>query len=141
MTAWLEHHKKVQECSLVMNWQQWVLDHPQAIRPPQIGIQSLKMSVKPSVRGVSFEDLIYRYGAVGFQDTMAKFIAQIKHPGTTGNTLQVHADDTLIPFHTVSAFHKIKFLSFTSPNSKKPEIVDTVHVHPEQQDSSGRTAL
>ena len=59
MTAWLERHKKVQEHSLVMNWQQWVLDHPQAIRPPQIGIQSLKMSVKPSVRGVSFEDLIY----------------------------------------------------------------------------------
>ena len=38
MTAWLERHKKVQEHSLVMNWQQWVLDHPQAIRPPQIGI-------------------------------------------------------------------------------------------------------
>jgi len=38
MTAWLERREKVQERSLVMNRQQWVLDHPQAIRPPQIGI-------------------------------------------------------------------------------------------------------
>ena len=70
---------------------------------------------------------------------MAKFIAQIKHPGITRNTLQVLADDTLIRFCTVSVFHKIKFSSFTSPNSNKPEIVDAVHVCPEQQDSSGRT--
>ena len=67
------------------------------------------------------------------------FIAQLDHPGTTGNTLQAHADDTQIWFRSVSAFHKIKFSSFTSPNSKKPEIVDAVHVRPEQQDSSGCT--
>ena len=59
MTTWLEHHKKVQERSLVINRQQWALDYPQAIRPPQIGFRSLKMSVKPSVRGVSFDDLVY----------------------------------------------------------------------------------
>ena len=70
---------------------------------------------------------------------MAMFIAQLDHLGTTRNTLQAHADDTQIRFHSVSAFHKIKFLSFTSSNSKKPEIVDAIHVHPEQRDSSGHT--
>ena len=150
MTTWLERREKVQQHSLAVNRRQqasesdhWDMLRPRAhtspIGPPHISTRTLKLSVKPSIRGVSFEELVDKYGAVGFQDAMATFIAQLNYPGATGNTLQAHADDTLLPFHSVSVFHKIKFSSFTSPNAKKPDIVDAVHVRAEQWDQSGCT--
>ena len=143
MTTWLERREKVQQHLLMVNQQREAQDAPRGhptspIGPPCVGRRSLKMSVKPSLRAVPFDDLVYRYGAVGFQDAMAMFIAKLDHPGMTGNALQAHADNTLLPFTSVSVFHKIKFTSLTSPNSKKPEIVDAVHIRAEQQDSSGR---
>ena len=145
MTTWLEHREKVHQHSVRINRRKQALDHrdvPRApaaspIGPPCVGTHSLKMSVKPSVRGVSFDELGRQYGAVGFQNAMAKFIAHVNHPRVTGTALQAHADNTLIPFHSVSAFHKVKFTS-TSSNSSKPKIVDAIHVRPEQRDSSGR---
>ena len=50
--------------------------------------------------------------------------------------LRTRAADMLIPFQTVSVFHRIKFSS--TANSEDLEIVDSVVVRPEQRDSRGR---
>jgi hypothetical protein len=144
MTTWLKHREKIHQHSIrIDRWKQASAhqDVPRApgaspIGPPCVGTRSLKMSVKPSARGVSFDELGHQYGAVGFQNAMARFIARVNHPCATRTALQAYADNTLIPFHSVSAFHKVKFTS-TSSDSSKPKIVDAIHVWPEQRDSSG----
>ena len=75
------------------------------------------------------------YGALYFQDALADFIAQLNYAGASTAALRTHAADTLIPFRAVPVFHHIKF---TDSESGKAEIVDAVHIQPEQKDSRGR---
>ena len=91
------------------------------------------MTLHPSTKATSFDDLTERYGAVDFQDALADFIARMNHPNASAATLRVLAADTLIPFRSVPVYHKIKFQS-----NGHPEVVDSVHVRPEQKDSRGR---
>jgi hypothetical protein len=42
----------------------------------------------------------------------------------------------LIPFHSVAVFHKVKFIS---NHTESTEIIDAIHVRPEQKDTCGRT--
>jgi hypothetical protein len=108
------------------------------IGPPCIGSRYLKIAQIPTRKAVSFDDLAEKYGAIDFQDTLADFIAQFNHPGASAMALHTQAANTLLPFHTVSVFHKIKFSSISSePNSEKSDIVDTVDAWPEYVDSCG----
>ena len=75
------------------------------------------------------------YGALYFQDALSDFIAQLNYPGASTAALCKHAADMLIPFCAVPVFHHIKF---TDSESSNTEVVDTVHVQPEQKDSHGR---
>jgi hypothetical protein len=70
---------------------------------------------------------------------LADFITQINHPDLTRNALCNLANNTLIPFHFVSVFHKIKFVSTASSNSNQFDVVDTIHVWVEQHESHGCT--
>jgi hypothetical protein len=74
------------------------------------------------------------YGTLYFQDTLSNFIAQLNYPGTSTAALHKHAADMLIPFHAVLVFHHVKF---TDSESSNTEVVDAVHVWPEQKDSRG----
>jgi hypothetical protein len=70
---------------------------------------------------------------VDFQDTLANFIAGINHPRASATALRALAEDTLLPFRTVPVFHKIKFVS-----TDTSDVIDTVHVQPDQRDTHGR---
>jgi len=135
MTTWLCQHKKVQQhVALVRSRQEPDQQHGPSVKiigPPQPGAQSLKMTQHPSIKAVSFE----LYGAVRFQDALGEFIARINYPGASGNALHARATNTLIPFCLVPVFHKVKF---TSNNVEPVEIVDVIHVQPEQKDTHGR---
>ena len=147
MTTWLECREKVQQHSLMLNRKQRSVDHHNTVRTHAVRpigplcprTRNLKMAINPSARAVSFSDIVRKYGATDFQDALADLIAQINYPDLTGNALRNLADNTLIPFHSVSVFHKIKFLSAASSNSDKFDVVDTIHVRAEQCDSRGRT--
>jgi hypothetical protein len=147
MTTWLVRREKVQQHLLMINRKQRSVDHPNMVRthtaspigPPRSGARHLKIAINPSARAVSFSDIIWKYGAVDFQDALADFITQINHPDLTGIALRNLANDTLIPFHSVSVFHKIKFVSAASSDSDRFDVVDTIHVRAEQHDSHGRT--
>ena len=137
MTTWLERREKVQQHLVVIKQRQEVREEstqiPQPIGPPQPVARCMKMALHPSSKAVSFDALANSYGAVDFQDTLADFIAQNNHPEASAMTLRGLAADTLIPFRAVPVYHKIKFHLYGHP-----DVVDTVHIRPEQQDSRGR---
>ena len=140
MTTWLGRREKLQQhVALVRSHQE--LDQQcgpsvRTIGPPQSTNRSLKMTLHPSIKAVSFDDIHELYGAIQFQDTLAEFIACVNHPGISGHALNARAVNTLIPFHSVAVFHKVKFVSNDVESTK---IVDAIHVRPEQKDTCGRT--
>jgi hypothetical protein len=136
MTLWLERHEKIQRHAAFIKWRQ--LGHqerPQQkpLEPPRARTQIVKMAQNPSIKAVSFNVIDGNYGAFAFQDELADFIARVNNPGAAPGSLPAHARNTFIPFHAVPVYHRIKFT--LSDNS---EIVDAVHIRPEQKDSRGR---
>ena len=141
MTTWLERREKVQQHAASMERQQQEQPRPRVdtgipISPPQPRYGSLKMTQHPTIKSVSFDDLSRKYGAHRFQDALANFVVHKNYPGTLGLALQQQSDDTLIPFRAVPVFHRIKFTA--SNHYSKSEVVDSVHVQPEQLDLHGR---
>jgi len=139
MTTWLGQLEKVQQhAELVMSCQELGQQHGTSVKPtgpPQPTTQSLKMALHPSIKAVSFDDIHGLYGAVQFQDALGEFIARVNYPGISGNALHVRAVNTLIPFRSVPVFHKVKFIS---GDAESAEIVDAMHVWPEQKDKHGQ---
>ena len=89
------------------------------------------MARNPTLKAVSFDDLSVKYGAINFQDCLADYIAQVNNPGASVTVLHARAADTLLPFRSVPVFHRIKF---STSNTNKSEICDSVVVWPEQLD-------
>ncbi|KAH9015334.1 hypothetical protein EDB85DRAFT_1875899 [Lactarius pseudohatsudake] len=141
MTTWLERREKVQQHIAFIKRRQGAdqenMQIPQPSGPPQPTTRCIKMTLHPSTKATSFDVLAVRYGAVEFQDALADFIAQTNHPDASTANLRDLAADTLIPFRSVPTYHKIKFQSNGHPEVK-PEVVDAIHVRPEQMDSRGR---
>jgi len=140
MTTWLERREKVQmHMALIKRRQQGHTTVPTLVPmgPLQVDTRTLKMTQHPTVKAVTFEELASRYGAVDFQDALADFIASVNYPGATAARLRTRGANTLLPFRSVPVFHRIKFTS-TSHNSENSQIVDSVIIRPEQEDTHGR---
>src|SRR5712672_2288422 len=130
MTTWLEHQEKVQQHHLVIQGREQASHRHNSggpIGPPCISTHYLKMAQNPTIKAVSFDDLAKKYGAVDFLDALAHFVAQFNRPGATAASLLAQGANILLPFRTVSVFHKIKFSSASSaPNPEERNIVDSV---------------
>ncbi|KAH9170751.1 hypothetical protein EDB89DRAFT_1853161, partial [Lactarius sanguifluus] len=139
MTGWLQRREKILLHMAYVKWRQQSSNMTTQIQVPlgplQARVRYPKMARHPSIKAVSFDALAERYGAVDFQDALADYIAQVNHPGASAATLRARAADTLLPFCTIPVFHRIKF---TTGNSDDSEIVDSVVVRPEQNDTHGR---
>lgn len=139
MTTWLGRLEKVQQhAELVMSRQRLGQQRGTPVKPtgpPGPTTRSLKMALHPSIKAVTFDDIDRLYKAVQFQDALAEFIARVNYPGVSGNALHARAVNTLITFRSVPVFHKVKFVS---GDAESAEIVDALHVRPEQKDKHGR---
>jgi Plavaka transposase len=138
MTTWLERREKLQQHGMRIKWRQQDLSATVPCRrpisiPPQRSTRYLKMTQNPSLRRVSFVDIVYNYGAVDFQDILGDFLAHLREPHLSGRALRNRGENTLIPFRHVPVFHKIKFRDIEGT------IIDSVHIRPEQVDRHGRT--
>ncbi|KAH8976730.1 hypothetical protein EDB92DRAFT_1810600 [Lactarius akahatsu] len=137
MTAWLERREKIQQHGTFVTWrqqaQQETVQDSKPNGPPKPVPRTIQMTRHPSRKAVSFDILADKYRALDFQDALADFIARINHPQASATALRALAEDTLLPFRSVPVYHKIKFVS-----SRGSEIVDAVHVRPEQRDARGR---
>ena len=136
MTTWLECREKILLHSMFINWR--LREHtspPQTQRipePPRVPTQTIKMALNPT-KSVTFDVLARNYGAVGFQDALADFLAQLNNPLLSATALRRRAADTLIPFRRVPVFHNIKFTK--CGQSGESEISDSAHARPEVRDS------
>ena len=143
MTLWLERREKVQQHAAIIQGRLKATHNlntlsvpPKPTGPPGLGTHSLKMTQNPTRRRVYFEELAHNYGAMYFQDALGNFIAKVNHPAASTETLDNQARNTLIPFHWVSVFHKIKFIC---SDTNESNVVDAIHVRPGQTDSEGHT--
>ncbi|KAH9041912.1 hypothetical protein EDB83DRAFT_2228083, partial [Lactarius deliciosus] len=138
MTAWLERCEKIQQHMMFITWRQRTqyddTQYSEPTGPSRPVPQTIQMAQNPSLKAVSFNDLADKYGAFNFQDALADFIAQLNHPQASATALRALAEDTLLPFRHVPVFHKIKFVS--TPDR---DIIDVVHVRPDQKDTRQRT--
>ena len=141
MTLWLSRREKLQDYLAFVNWrqQQGPDLHPRAqipIGPPRASVLTMKMAQSPSKGKVTFHSLASDFCELAFQDALADFIVQLNYPGASRNTLRKHAHNTHIPFSHIPVYHKIKFTGHGNHNDS--EIMDCVHVRPEQRVSRGR---
>jgi hypothetical protein len=137
MTAWVERCEKVDQHTSFVAWRQRAEQEcdqrSTPIGPPSPVLRTLRMTRNPTLKAVSFNNLANKYNAVDFQDALADFVAGINHPQASATALLALAEDTLLPFRTVPVFHKIKFVS-----TDTSDVIDTVHVRPDQRDKRGR---
>ncbi|KAH9017210.1 hypothetical protein EDB85DRAFT_2076133 [Lactarius pseudohatsudake] len=138
MTAWLERREKIQQHMMFIAWRQRAqyddTQYSEPTGPSKPVPRTVQMARNPSLKAVSFNDLADKYGAFDFQDALADFIARLNHPQASATALRGLAEDTLLPFRHVPVFHKIKFVS--TPDL---DIIDVVHVRPDQKDARRRT--
>ena len=139
MTTWIERREKLQRHAAFIEWRQQqdsptiALPQRPISGPPQPAMRYLKMTRNPTLRRVSFEHITYDYGALDFQDHLGDFLAHLRQPEVSGRALRRLGENTLIPFHHVPVFHKIKF------TNKEGTIVDSIQIRPEQVDGHGQT--
>jgi hypothetical protein len=134
MATWLERSEAMQQHTTFMQLQEGSLALMH--RPPYCSPSTLYplLTIHPSEKSVSFEDLASRYGAMDFQDALADFIVQHNYPDLPPNVAWRRADNTLIPFQKVSVFHKIKFVD---RDDSHKTFVDVIHVRPEACNQCG----
>ena len=137
MATWMQWREKVQKHSDYLKWKLGIghksTQTPSPIGPPKPAARCIKMALHPTLNAVSFNALAEKYGAVDFQDALADFIARTNNPDASVAALRDLGANTLIPFRSVPVYHKLKFQS-----KGHPEVVDSVHARPEQDDSRGR---
>ncbi|KAF9522196.1 hypothetical protein CPB83DRAFT_872063 [Crepidotus variabilis] len=139
MTAWLDRREKVLLHEKYISRRQQVISGlPLHSRiPPLVYPQEMKLAKYPSVHGVSIEEIETNYGAMDFRGALRRFIIQQQHPEfTTRRQLEDATASLHIPFHKLSVYHRIKFISH-DPFSLNPEadvVVDSIHCEPSRLD-------
>ncbi|KAN0139940.1 hypothetical protein V8E53_002245 [Lactarius tabidus] len=129
MTTWLQRREAMDQHTAFIEWckdRSRQLPQPPSAYPCPGLILSPILTIHPLEKGITFEGLSNRYGAIDFQDALADFIVQHNHPELSAGAARRRADNTLIPFRQVSIFHKIKF---TSP-SLDVGTIDALHIRP-----------
>jgi hypothetical protein len=129
MTTWWERQEAIHQHTAFIDWCKGELSAsptPQLAYPQPDLMLCPILTTYPSKKGITFEGLYSRYGAIDFQDALADFIVQQNYPELSTSTASWRrADNTMLPFRRVSMFHKIKF---TDPEDPDTKTVDVVHI-------------
>ena len=137
MTTWLQRRETINQHAAFIDWCKGGLTAfptPQLAYPRPNMMLCPSLTIYPSEKGITFDSLHNRYGAVDFQDALADFIVQHNYPELSTIASRRRANNTLLPFQRVSVFHKIKF---TDPEDPITKTVDVVHVQPGARDNRG----
>jgi hypothetical protein len=101
------------------------------------------MTKYPSHYSVPLTNIVNNYGATYFRDAFATYWAQLcSKLGARPRDVQQAADDYVLPFQKVSAFHKIKFFH-TDPEGYigSSEVQDAIHAQPACRDKHNKKIL
>ena len=138
MTKWLERQEQVHRHGNYIS-QETRKCTPKAIPPiPELHPKRrIKMTVKPSVRGVSIAALASNYGAHDFRDAFARFAIQRHQPGIQRAQLEREMHCFVIPFTTVSVYHCIKYEDVEA-QAKGGLAIDAIYVQAQRHGQNGR---
>ena len=137
MTAWLDRQERIFQHEKYLWWQ---LSNSQPKAVPQIPDlvppRMLKMAKHPSCRQASFDDLHSQYGALNFEVALSRSVLQHQNPEFSKPQIERAVLGFHIPFHSVSVYHRIKFVSVDlfAIDPLREVIVDSIHVEPAQLD-------
>jgi len=137
MTLWLERREKIIRHEKFIQWQ--TNGPPPQLKQSNPGIlyaRELKMAKHPSKKNVKFHSLIHDYGAVDFQNALAKFIVQFKTPQLRGVQLERAMSNIRFHFNSVPVYHKIKFITYDPYilQHSNISVVDTIQMQPARKD-------
>ncbi len=99
----------------------------------------MKIGNRPSVYGVSLKDIKVHYRTIDFIGALARYVIHCHNSGFSWHQVENAAADFYIPFHKLSVFHRIKFLS-QDPFSTDPSaniVVDSIHCEASQSNKHG----
>jgi hypothetical protein len=141
MTAWLDRRERMQ--LHVKFIQRHFLQANTISLPPRIPClipsRVIKIANHSSVYGVPLEDIKVHYGAIDFNGALARYLIHCHNPGFSRHQVENAVAGFYIPFHKVSIFHRIKFVS-QDPFSIDPSaniVVDSIHCEASQSNKHG----
>jgi hypothetical protein len=139
MTVWLERKEKIHRHSQYINWR--LKGSPPPLRvewtPPGLEInRTLKLTKFPTVRMVSLNDLVTKYGATHFCTALARFVALSNDPNLTRAQLERRVWGINLPFTKLPVWHRIKFVRM-DPSMLMVSTADSIHCRPGLVDSRG----
>ena len=146
MTAWLDRRERVllhekyinRRTSKHFSSPPYTQPHVPRL-PPLVYPRETKMSLRPSVYGVSLSDIKQRYGASDFIGALARFVVHIQHPEYARADVELVASRLSVPLQKVAIFHRIKFVA-QDPFGLDPTadiVVDSIHCEPARYDKFG----
>ncbi|CDO72060.1 hypothetical protein BN946_scf184962.g3 [Trametes cinnabarina] len=154
MTLWLEHCEKVLRHEAYVRWclrrqpqyadDQSSSSEPEMSRSPSSPdllqlrphlhaslndiVSHVKITCFPSVKAVSFDAAVTRYGALYLRDTLPRFVIQYQDPRTSDAEVEQRSLGVYLRFRTMPIFHKICFFLEDAQNLGIMEDVwDTAH--------------
>ena len=141
MTAWLRRREKVLQHESYLKW----CLNPQSsivLRSTDMTYNgTLTVTKWPSVRAVSFDDVIRKYGARFIREALRRYIVLVQHSGPplTRTQLERKILYTKLPSTSVSVYHRVKFTAPGDTTSAKRVTLDSIHVRPERRTKKGTT--
>ncbi|EKM83117.1 hypothetical protein AGABI1DRAFT_35141 [Agaricus bisporus var. burnettii JB137-S8] len=137
MTVWLERQEKIQRHDQYIGSQlnlpfQFTSPQKEWV-PPGLSITNvLHLSQRPSLRNVSINDLVTKYGAFYFHEALSRFVILAHRPSLTSTELERAIWGVHMPVRRLWVWHRIKFRS-TDPFNLHTTTVDSVHANPSSQ--------
>jgi hypothetical protein len=140
MTVWLERKEKILRHRQYVEWQIKGCPCPPHVEwtPPGLELdRSLKLTKHPSLRAVSLDVLVTKYGATHFRTALERFIALSNEPDLTRAQLERKLEGIHLPFTKVPVWHRIKFIR-TDPSTSTTSTCDSIHCRPGWNDLHGK---
>ncbi|KAJ7060379.1 hypothetical protein C8F01DRAFT_988880 [Mycena amicta] len=134
MTLWLERKEKILWHEKFVRWRRFGPPTPPVRRP------RIQMTKTPSVNGIRLNTLTAKYGIADFEDVFAAYALSFNNPDFSQHQIAAATETFVLPFQTVSAFHKIRFW-IDDPFGREgtPQVLDVLHAKPGYTDRRGRS--
>ncbi|KZV61414.1 hypothetical protein PENSPDRAFT_693426 [Peniophora sp. CONT] len=112
MTLWLQRREQILAHTNYIRWRlagrPSVKNMPRAPLPGAPKLKK-KLANNPTIESISIAKAQQVYGADNLQRKLTEFIVRTKYPTFTEHQVQQVASTTILPFTTISTFHRLKF--------------------------------
>jgi Plavaka transposase len=142
MTLWLERKEKIFRHRQYIIWRLEGSPDSETVgrrdwTPPGLELDChISLSIHPTVRAVTLDNLELKYGATHFRTALQRYVSLINHPNMLRAELERQLDNVRIPFTRLPVWHRIKFLR-KDPVTDKKSTADSIHCRPSQVQKQG----